>query len=274
MKVKKILGIALNVLLYALLAACLFLLFVSVSSKKDSDGAATVLGKQFRLIRSDSMAESEFTDVSGYDIGSLPIKTLIVVDTVPTDEAEAEEWYASLEVGDVLTFRYVYTAQETITHRITSIEKKETGGYIIELKGDNATSETAAGTQTIDTSVAESPNYVIGKVTGKSYVIGLLIYALKTPVGIVCIVILPCAIIIGLEIVRIVSVITEEKRKKAQEQSEKQESEIEKLKRELAALQNAVSGNQVCDERQNEAQNGASETAEETAMESTEEKIN
>lgn len=229
-----------NVLTYAFLVLCFFTLFIAISSKKDADGAATVFGKQIRIIRSDSMAKSEFTDVSDYKIKDLPIKSLIIVETVPKAEAKRETWFSKLKVGDVLTFRYVFVSQETVTHRITAIEPKEGGGYIIELKGDNATSENGAGTQTIDTSDLESPNYVIGKVTGQSHVLGVLVYALKTPVGIICIVILPCLIIIGLEIVRIIGVLQENKRKQAQEEAEKKENEIEELKRQLAALQTAV----------------------------------
>ena len=239
-KVKKILKIGANVLTYAFLVLCIFTLFIAVSSKKDSDGAATVFGKQIRIIRSDSMAKSEFTDVSDYKIKSIPIKSLIIVETVPKAEAKREAWFSKLKVGDVLTFRYVFVSQETVTHRITEIQPKEGGGYIIKLQGDNATSESGAGTQTIDTSDLESPNYVIGKVTGQSRALGVLVYALKTPVGIICIVILPCLIIIGLEIVRIIGVLQENKRKQAQEEAEKKENEIEELKRQLAALQTAV----------------------------------
>ena len=239
-KTKKILMVTASVLTYVFLALCLFVLAIAISSKKDADGAATVFGKQLRFIRSDSMAKSEYTDVSGYKIKDLPKKTLIVVETVPENEEKREKWFSELKVGDVLTFRYVFVSQETVTHRITSIEAKETGGYIIELKGDNAASENSAGTQRIDTSASESPNYVIGKVTGESKILGVLVYALKTPVGIVCIIILPSLIIIGWEVVKIIGVLQEGKRKKAKEESEKQQSEIEALKRQLEALQNAV----------------------------------
>lgn len=238
--VKKILKIGANVLTYAFLVLCIFTLFIAVSSKKDADGAATVFGKQIRIIRSDSMAKSEFTDVSDYKIKDIPIKSMIVVETVPKAEAKRKAWFSKLKVGDVLTFRYVFVSQETVTHRITAIEAKDGGGYIIELKGDNVASENGAGTQTIDTSDLQSPNYVIGKVTWESHAVGVLVYALKTPVGIICIVILPCLIIIGLEIVRIIGVLQENKRKKAKEEAEKKESEIEELKRQLAALQTAV----------------------------------
>lgn len=273
-KVKKILKIGANVLTYAFLVLCIFTLFIAVSSKKDSDGAATVFGKQIRIIRSDSMAKSEFTDVSDYKIKSIPIKSLIIVETVPKAEAKREVWFSKLKVGDVLTFRYVFVSQETVTHRITEIQPKEGGGYIIKLQGDNATSESGAGTQTIDTSDLESPNYVIGKVTGQSRALGVLVYALKTPVGIICIVILPCLIIIGLEIVRIIGVLQENKRKQAQEEAEKKESEIEELKRQLAALQTAVANTtqpQAQAQVEAQAEGTAEKTAEPTEAESGEE---
>lgn len=271
----KIVSIILNVLMYAFLALCVFVLIIAVSSKKDVDGAATIFGRQVRLIRSDSMAESEATDVSDFDIKDIPIKTLIFIETVPEDAEEREDWYDDLEVGDVLTFRYVYVSQETITHRIISIEEKETGGYIIQLRGDNASSDTNAGIQTIDTSQTESPNYVIGKVTGTSRFLGLLVYALKTPVGICCIVIVPCVIVIGFEIVRIVGVVNEEKRKKAKEETAKKQDEIDELKQQLAALQAAVGLKQPAEEKAEEksdekADEKAEEKADETPTDETE----
>lgn len=230
----KIIG---NVLLYTLLVFCLFAVIVATVSKKSADGAATVFGYQLRIVRSDSMEKSEFTDVSDFEIKSLPVKTLLFIECVPEDAAEAEKWYDDLKVGDVLTFRYVYTSQETITHRITGIEEKKTGGYIFYLQGDNKSGEYSALTQRIDTSETESPNYVLGKVTGQSFLLGLLLYALKTPVGIVFIVILPCLIVIGLEIARIISVFNADKKEKARAERESQLSEIEELKKQLALLQ-------------------------------------
>ena len=47
----------------------------------------------------------------------------------------------NVKVGDVLTFRYVYATQVTITHRITSITEEANGEFIIELAGDNKNSE-------------------------------------------------------------------------------------------------------------------------------------
>lgn len=236
-KIKKIGNIALNVLLYIFLAICILSVFVTVLSKRDSDGAAKVFGYQMRVVISDSMSECEHTDVSAYRIKDIPIRSMVFVKVMPNDPAEADEFYRSLEVGDVLTFRYVYTTQVTITHRITSITEKDTGGFIIELAGDNKNSEDAQLTQVIDTSIPNNTNYVIGKVTGQAYLLGVIMSFLMTPVGIVLVIIVPCFIIILLEVLKIVKVLGADKKKREQEEKAKNESELEELRRRLSELQ-------------------------------------
>ncbi len=251
-KLKKILKITGDVFLFIIVALAMFVLVVSVSAKKDIDGTATVFGTQLRFVQSSSMEKCKETDVSAYKIKSIRVKSCVFIQTVPEDESKQNEWYSKLKVGDVLTFKYEYGhKQETITHRIVNIQKKETSGYIITLTGDNKTSESNLLSQTIDTSLADSPNYIIGKVTGQSYLLGLLVYALKTPVGIVCLIIIPCLIIIAFEVMRIIRVLSKEKTEKIkaeQEQikaeKEKQASEIEELKRKLAILQGETSKNE------------------------------
>ncbi len=236
--VKKILTITGNVLLYVIIAIAMFVLVISITSKKDSDGTATVFGHQLRFVQSDSMEQCDLTDVSNFEIKSIRVKACVFVEVVPESDAEKQEWYKSLKVGDVLTFKYVYSKQETITHRIISIEEKQTGGYIITLEGDNKNAETNLLKQTIDTSLEDSPNYIIGKVTGQSYLLGVLVYAFKTPVGIICLIIVPCLIIIAFEIIRLVRVLGKDKKEKLQLEKKKQDDEIEELKRQLAELQN------------------------------------
>ena len=68
MKFKKIGNIVLNVLMYIFLAFCIFTVIVTLLSKRDSDGAAEIFGYQMRIVTSDSMAKSEYTDVSDYKI--------------------------------------------------------------------------------------------------------------------------------------------------------------------------------------------------------------
>lgn len=236
-KVKKIGKIALDVLLYMFLAICIFAVFVTVVSKRDSDGAAEVFGYQMRVVTSDSMSESEFSDVSAYKIKDIPIRSMVFVKVMPDDPAEADEFYRSLKVGDVLTFRYVYTTQVTITHRITSITEKDTGGFIIELAGDNKNSEDGQLTQVIDTSIPNNTNYVIGKVTGQAYLLGLLMSFLMQPVGIILLIIVPCFIIILLEVLKIVKVLGADKKKREQEEKQNKDNELEELRRKLAELE-------------------------------------
>ena len=234
---KKIASIVVNILLYIFIAVCIFALGLSIFSKKDVDGTAELFGYQMRIVASDSMGSCEFTDVSDYDIGSIPVRSLVFVKTMPKDVNEADDWYRSLKVGDVLTFKYVYKTQVTITHRITSITEKETGGFIIELEGDNKNSDSKLLTQTIDTSIPNNTNYVIGKVVGQAYLLGLIVSLLMEPLGIVLIVILPCLIIIFLEVIKIAKLFAAEKKRIADEQIAEKEKELAELRDRLAKLE-------------------------------------
>ena len=236
-KMKKIGSIVLNVLLYAFLAICIFSVFVTVFAKREADGAAEIFGYQMRVVTSDSMAKCEHTDVSDFEIKSIPVRSMVFVKTMPDDPAKADDWYRSLKVGDVLTFRYVYSSQVTITHRITSITEKATGGFIIELAGDNKNSENSQLKQTIDTSIPNNTNYVIGKVIAKSYVFGFIMSLLMQPIGIVLVIIVPCFIIMMLEFIKIAGMLSADKKNKLQQENDKKESEIEELRRKLAELE-------------------------------------
>lgn len=258
-KFKKAIGIVGNILLYLFLALCIIAVVLTVFSKRDVDGASEILGYQMRIVTTSSMEKCELTDVSGYKIKSIPIKSMIFVETVPDDEKEAEEWYAELKAGDVLTFRYVYTTQVTITHRITDITKTD-GGYIIHLEGDNKNSDSSLLTQVIDTSIPENTNYVIGKVVGQSYPLGLFLSILKTPIGMVLIVIVPCFIIILLEVLKLAGALSAEKKKLEQEEKQKKEDELEELRRKLAALEAQNDGSPNNANATNESEDHSSDT--------------
>lgn len=245
-KANKVLGIILNVVLYLFMALCVVTLLVSTLSKK-SDGAVTLFGKmQMRIVVSPSMEKSDATDVSQYEIRSIPVKSMVFIRTVPEDEQGRKEFFDDLQVGDVLTFRYVYTQQETITHRL--VDKQKNGdGYFLYLKGDNVAEGASADTQVIDTTDAFGVNYVIGKVTGQSRVLGFIVYALQQPLGMALIVIVPCAAIAVAEAIKIGNVLAARKRERVEaenkrvlEQSEAREREIELLKQQLSALEQHV----------------------------------
>ena len=253
-KAKKIGSVVANTLLCLFLAICIFAVVLTLFSKRSSDGAAEIFGYQMRVVTSDSMAKSEFTDVSNFEIKDIPIRSMVFVEVMPDDAADADEWYRSIKVGDVLTFRYVYTTQVTITHRVTSITEKETGGFIIELAGDNKNSEDGQLIQKIDTSIPNNTNFVIGKVTGQAYLLGLIMSFLMQPAGIVFIIIIPCAIIMIVEIVKLVKALTADKKSKAKKEAEAKDQELEELRRRLAELEKGKSATESVAEKNTEGE--------------------
>lgn len=236
-KLKTVLRIIGDVLLGILLVFAAFVLIVTITAKKDEDGASTVFGYQLRFVKSGSMEKCEYVDVSGYKIKSIPTKSCIFVSTVPEDETELKEWYKTVKIGDVLTFRYSYDGgrQQTITHRVVKIEEKD-DGFVFTLRGDNRNSEEGVLEQVIDTTIPDSLNYIIGRVTGQSYFLGLMVYAFRQPVGIIFLIIVPCLIMIAFQVMRIIKVVGEEKKEKASADELKHQNEIEELKRQIEML--------------------------------------
>lgn len=242
-KVLKALQIAGDVLFCLIIAFALFVLIISVSAKRDADGTANVFGYQLRFVRSGSMEKCDQTDVSGYKIKSIPVKSCVFIKKAPApeDQQALNEWCSALSVGDVLTFQYSkYGAaniqDKVITHRIVKIEPKE-GGYIITLEGDNKNDTGSVGQQVIDTTKADGLDYIIGKVEGQSYFLGLCVYALKSPVGLIFIIIVPCMIVIAYEVVKIITVLNKDKKDRQQQEKTAKEDEIALLRKQLEELQ-------------------------------------
>lgn len=234
---KKILSIVLNSLLYVFMFICLVSIVLVTTSKKNGDDAINLFGHQMRRIISPSMDECEHTDVSEYEIKSLPVDTMIFIETVPEDLEEQKAWYDSLKVGDVLTFKYLFVRQEVITHRIIDIKDNGKGGYYIYLRGDNVNTPEGGMTQLIDTSDEMSPNYVLGKVEGKSKFIGNVVAVLSSTAGMVFLIIVPIILIIIFEVYKLVRLLTQDKKRVQKENAKAQLDEIEKLKRKIEQLE-------------------------------------
>lgn len=245
-KVLKALQIAGDVLFCLIIAFALFVLIISVSAKRDADGTANVFGYQLRFVRSGSMEKCDQTDVSGYKIKSIPVKSCVFIKKAPApdDQQALKEWCSALSVGDVLTFQYSKYVSDpkndiqdkVITHRIVKIEPKE-GGYIITLEGDNKNDTGSVGQQVIDTTKADGLDYIIGKVEGQSYFLGLCVYALKSPVGLIFIIIVPCMIVIAYEVIKIITVLNKDKKDRQQQEKTAKEDEIALLRKQLEELQ-------------------------------------
>lgn len=245
-KVLKALQIAGDVLFCLIIAFALFVLIISVSAKRDADGTANVFGYQLRFVRSGSMEKCDQTDVSGYKIKSIPVKSCVFIKKAPApeDQQALNEWCSALSVGDVLTFQYSKYVSDpkkniqdkVITHRIVKIEPKE-GGYIITLEGDYKNDTGSVEQQVIDTTKADGLDYIIGKVEGQSYFLGLCVYALKSPIGLIFIIIVPCMIVIAYEVIKIVTVLNKDKKDRQQQEKTAKEDEIALLRKQLEELQ-------------------------------------
>lgn len=237
--IKKILNVILTVIVCFFLLIGIFAVILTITSKKSSDGTSQIFGYQMRVVLSPSMEKCEFTDVSDFEIKDIPVGSMVFVKAVPEDDSKLDEWFSQLKVGDVLTFRYRYQTQETITHRIKSIEKNDHNGYDIVLVGDNKNAEDGALEQFIDTSEHNtSPNYVLGKVVGQSKAIGWIVNLLtEHKLALLFVLIVPCAIIIVFEIMKIFDAVNAEKKAKKKIEEEAKQNELEELKKQIAALQ-------------------------------------
>ena len=254
-KIKKISNIALNVLIYVFMAICIVSVIATVFFPMSSDGATTVLGYQFRVVTTGSMAKSPETDVSGYKIKSIPQNSLVIIKTMPEDPQEAADWYENeVAIGDVLTFKYLYERQLVITHRVVDKYPNPEGeGYVIVLEGDNKNENVNLARQVIYTADDDSVNYIIGKVQAKSYVFGLFIGAMKEPLSLLLLIILPCLVIIGLEVAKIFKIVNAEKRERALVETAKKDEEILDLKKQLEMLKRMNEANGARDAPDNSA---------------------
>ncbi len=226
--IKNILSVTLNIIIYFFLLISLLFAIFSILSKKDEDGAVNIFGYEVRRVVTDSMEECEYTDVSAFDIKSIAVNSMIFIRRVPSGE-DLDYWYSSIKIGDVLTFKYLYGRQITITHRVINITKKANGGYIIELAGDNRDSSFAYSKQIIDTSLADSPDYVIGKVVGQSIFLGKIATYLSNQLTMFLCVIMPCFGIIMYQIFKIMY-------SKVVDELYKKEEEIKLLKKQLDSI--------------------------------------
>ncbi len=249
-KIKKIINIILDVLFISFAAFAVVAIIFRSTTSNNKDGHS-INGYQLRTVETGSMAENNHIDpetYKSYSIHTLPVNSLIRIKEVK--ESSAEKFYEDLKVGDVLTFVY-YTSingrqgQYVYTHRL--IEKQPvTGGYRLILMGDAET--ISGGVQTVYTNpltAEQSLSYVIGKVVWANHPIGEVVSFLKSPNGILFLVVLPCSILCLYEIGKIIFYVYKDKKEKkaiaaaeTQNQIDSSQAEIEDLKAQLAALKN------------------------------------
>ena len=156
----------------------------------------------YKIVVSGSMA-GEPRDQ--YDIRTIPVGSMVFIHRVPSDDG-AWAFYSSLQVGDVLTFDYTHPVSHedmVVTHRIVSISESD-GVYTYTLKGDSIADDPTNGSVQVVTS---SSGDVIGKVVGVAPWLGQLVVFLSTGTGKLCLIIVPCLILILSEAGNIVRIL-------------------------------------------------------------------
>ena len=144
-----------------------------------------------------------------YEIETIPVESMIFIRDVPSNPDEAESFYASLRVGDVLTFDYrhpVSGEQMVVTHRIVGISEGN-GIYTYTLQGDTIADDPTNGSVQVVTS---SSGDVIGKVVGVSHWLGVLTVFVSHWYGKVALILIPCLILIVSEVRNIIRVVRNE----------------------------------------------------------------
>lgn len=227
-----------NIIIYCFIFVAAFFTIMTINLKSNPKDGFTIFNHQIMVVETESMEQNDLVNVGDYQIKSIKKNSLILVEVV--DEENPYEFYKNININDVVTFKYmIANRQETITHRV--IEKEEyDDGFVFKLRGDNINEDGTTSTQIIDTREIESFNYIIGKVKGVSYPIGLVITVLKSPVGIVGMVIIPCVILIIFEIIKIVNEVNKEKIEKNKEKEKELEIknlELLELKKRLEELE-------------------------------------
>ena len=243
---QKVMDVIMTVVVVLVVIIAALVLILTITSKRSTDGAINVFGYEFRTILTGSMERCTHDDPNeecthinpnDYEIGSLPVGTMIFVESVPEDKAEAQNWYTNnVKEGDVLTFMY---QGEVITHRVIEKVTLPSGAYEIHLMGDNRGSDGVAAEQIIITEEGRR-DYIIGKVTGQSEFLGWIATTIKTPFGVILMIFIPCTVIVIVELIRIIGMVIADKKAKAKEKQEQIEKETQATKSDIEELKRQI----------------------------------
>ena len=197
-KVKKILGIIANTLIWVFVAISLLITVLVFSSQGSADGIPAVFGKSLLTIQTPSMENT-------YGVGDMVFMTKL---------SDAEK--AEIKAGDIVTYRAPIDINgdgmigDINTHRVVSHDL-ETG--VIITKGDNNILPDNEG----DDPYTIHHNDVIGICTENGKIVGLgnVIEFLRSSVGFFVCIILPLILFFLYELYNFISILVSERAKKA-----------------------------------------------------------
>lgn len=187
---KKIVDIAITVIIVLLLVASVLVIIANIA--RDKDEVPNFFGTTFFTVASDSMTGT-------FEEGDMVVGKLVKEDTVIT----ANE--------DIVSFYDVKNGQTVInTHRVVRIEEV----------GNTKWYYTQGDKQGLDEDpVAKSHDQLISVYTGKIAGMGNFVEFLRQPIGFILVVVLPIVAVIGWEIYRLIALYMEHKRQQILEES-------------------------------------------------------
>lgn len=195
-KIKKTVGIVINVLLWLFVIFAVIVTVIAVSAGANKKNVPTVGGNCYLSVQSNSMNAEKPSWVgsdapSGFKKGDLLIGRYI---------AEDGDAINALAVGDVITFEWDINGDGTVssgeynTHRIVAVEQQNGVVLSVETQGDNE--EYSRGQTEI-----VSPSRIIAKYTGKKIGgVGTVITALSSSLGFGLCIVLPLALFFAYEL--------------------------------------------------------------------------
>lgn len=195
-KIKKVLGIIVNVILWMFVIFSVVVTVIAVSASANKKNVPTLGGNCYLSVQSDSMNANKPDWVSsdkhdGFKTGDLIIGKYIA------DDSDA---IANLKIGDVITFEWdingdgVLSQGEYNTHRIVNVVYNGDDISYFETKGDNIR-------YSLDKTETVYANKIIALYTGEKIGgLGSVISSLSTPLGFGLCIVLPLALFFAYEL--------------------------------------------------------------------------
>ena len=234
--IKKILGIVEWVLIAILLVFDIFVITTRFTSRTNGD-TFSFFGTQTRIVLTGSMegSDSYYASHPEYEIKALPVNTAVFIQEKPKDQEKLDQFYASLKVGDVITFNYAGT--KPVTHRIIKTINVE-HDYTFVCSGDALIdNKSLPATQTLTVNAygeAKSNMQIVGKVKGSSKFVGFLVVNIAYKKWVMFVfIILPCFLV---SLYFILSAIFASRKEKREQMMLEKQNEVDRLKQELEEL--------------------------------------
>ena len=252
-KIKRTLSITGYILLFLLLILDVLLIIGKLNS---TNGVSNFFGTEVYTVLTGSMEGSEefYAEHPEYSIKSCPIDSAIFVERAPepiydgdsdelkiTKQEAIDNYYSNIKVGDVLTFIYQHGRSYIITHRIIDIQVNN-GVYKFTLRGDNPTGDKTITSSSPTQEVQSDSGLVIGKVKGVNVPLGkFIVHFLNNKLAFGLVVLIPAGALFAFEVVRIILVLTEDKREKKtlelKAKNAEKEALIEELRKKVEELE-------------------------------------